>query len=409
MEQKIIFSQTFKQTFKLNQTMINSLDFLKLDNYELSKIISEFLQTNPFVELKNIDKNRQELENNYIENISNPLSLVDELNKQLITVPLPFEKNIMDYLINSLDNHGFLSYNENDYLSSLGIDKKYFYFHLHILQSLEPSGVGAFDIFDSICIQLRKQKKHKSYKLLREYKDYILSYNYQNILKHTPLTKKELDTIYDDIRTCNLYPCSKYTNNNDSYIQPDIEIKIENGKIIIVPINQPTIILNNNLYKLVKESPKMNEYFKSATFLLENLNKRNQSVLFISDKLIQLQKGYFLYNDELVPCNLNDLANLTGYHESTISRTLNNKYYMFNGEIYPLKNLLISKTLSGDSSDAIKKAIVELINMEDKKHPLSDEKLVEELENIGLSCSRRVINKYRKQLNIPSSFKRKSK
>ena len=80
---------------------------------------------------------------------------------------------------------------------------------------------------------------------------------------------------------------------------------------------------------------------------------------------------------------------------------------MFNGEIYPLKNLLISKTLSGDSSDAIKKAIVELINMEDKKHPLSDEKLVEELENIGLSCSRRVINKYRKQLNIPSSFKRK--
>ena len=182
MEQKIIFSQTFKQTFKLNQTMINSLDFLKLDNYELSKIISEFLQTNPFVELKNIDKNRQELENNYIENISNPLSLVDELNKQLITVPLPFEKNIMDYLINSLDNHGFLSYNENDYLSSLGIDKKYFYFHLHILQSLEPSGVGAFDIFDSICIQLRKQKKHTSYKLLREYKDYILSYNYQNIL-----------------------------------------------------------------------------------------------------------------------------------------------------------------------------------------------------------------------------------
>ena len=67
MEQKIIFSQTFKQTFKLNQTMINSLDFLKLDNYELSKIISEFLQTNPFVELKNIDKNRQELENNYID------------------------------------------------------------------------------------------------------------------------------------------------------------------------------------------------------------------------------------------------------------------------------------------------------------------------------------------------------
>ncbi|MFR6470757.1 MAG: hypothetical protein ACLUPE_00430 [Turicibacter sanguinis] len=81
------------------------------------------------------------------------------------------------------------------------------------------------------------------------------------------------------------------------------------------------------------------------------------------------------YDDELYPCTLSQLASETGFHESTISRTLNNKYYSFNGEAYPLKNF-VSQTASGDSSDSIKKAIVELVDDEDKEHPLSDNQIL---------------------------------
>lgn len=77
----------------------------------------------------------------------------------------------------------------------------------------------------------------------------------------------------------------------------------------------------------------------------------------VANELVDLQKSYFLYNDELVSCTLADLAQKCGFHESTISRTLHHKYYRFNNEVYPLKNLLVSKTLSGDSSDSIKRQL----------------------------------------------------
>lgn len=153
----------------------------------------------------------------------------------------------------------------------------------------------------------------------------------------------------------------------------------------------------------------MRDYFKNASFLIENINKRNQSLLLISNALVNIQRGHFLYNDELIPCTLRDLSQLCGYHESTISRTLNNKYYLFNNEVYPLKNLMVSKTNMGDSSDAIKKAITLLIENENKNHPLSDQKLVEELAAMDLYCSRRAVTKYREQLQIASSFKRKNR
>ena len=81
----------------------------------------------------------------------------------------------------------------------------------------------------------------------------------------------------------------------------------------------------------------------------------------------------------MVSCTLADLAQKCGFHESTISRTLHHKYYRFNNEVYPLKNLLVSKTLSGDSSDSIKKAIVLLIHNEDKQKTLNDEAIVSKL------------------------------
>lgn len=406
MKQKFNFNQTLKHSLQLNPSMIHSLDFLKTDNHELSQLINEALQTNPFLETRGSYKQQDDY---FLENISVPLSLSDDLYKQLCAISFSYDKNIMSFLIDSLNHKGFLSYTEKEYLDILKISKKDFYYHLNILQSLEPVGVGAFDMIDSICIQLQSMHKEKTYQLLKKHKNIILSYNYQKIQDITHLSKVEIDQLFDDIRLCNPYPCSQYNNNIDHYMIPDIEIYVEDSQIIVQPINQPDVVVNSNLYNIVKDNEKMKEYFKNASFIVENLTKRNQTLLMIANKLVNIQKGYFLYNDELQPCTLSDLANICSYHESTISRTVNHKYYMFNHDVYPLKNLLVSKTNSGDSSDAIKKAIIDIIHHENKEKPLSDEGIVEQLEKLDLYCSRRVISKYRKQLNIPSSSKRKRK
>lgn len=170
MKQKFNYNQTLKQTFQLNQTMINSLDFLKIDNNELAKLINDALQTNPFLETHSF-YNQQD--DNILENISVPSSLSDDLYKQLLTISFSYDKHIMSFLIDSLNNRGFLSYSEDEYLDALNISKKDFYYHLHILQSLEPIGVGAFDIIDSICIQLKHIHKDKTYHLLKKHKNII--------------------------------------------------------------------------------------------------------------------------------------------------------------------------------------------------------------------------------------------
>lgn len=404
MKQKMQYIQTLKQTLKLNQKLLKSLDFLTDNIDDINKVVQQVLETNPFLELKS-PKNYDTQQ--FIESISNKRSLKDDLYLQLSACTRPYNEDLMDYLIESLDDSGFLSYPIDQYLTDLDIDREMLDAHLDILRSFDPNGVGAADAIDSIIIQLKNNNKTKSYTLFRDYQDVILTQNYSLIKQKTGLKKEEIDHLFYEIRSCNPFPCNMYNSSQDDYISPDILIEVEDSNIMITPINQPELIVNDLLYEKVKNDENMKSYFNDAHFLIENLTKRNQTVLFVANALVDIQSGYFLYDDELYPCTLSQLASETGFHESTISRTLNNKYYSFNGEVYPLKQLLVSQTASGDSSDSIKKAIVELVDSEDKEHPLSDNQILKKLEELELHCSRRVIVKYRQQLNIPSSTKRK--
>lgn len=398
------YIQTLKQTLKLNQKLLKSLDFLTDNIDDINKVVQQVLETNPFLELKS-PKNYDTQQ--FIESISNKRSLKDDLYLQLSACTRPYNEDLMDYLIESLDDSGFLSYPIDQYLTDLDIDRELLDAHLDILRSFEPNGVGAADAIDSILIQLKNNNKTKSYTLFRDYQDVILTQNYSLIKQKTGLKKEGIDHLFYEIRSCNPFPCNMYSSSQNDYTSPDILIEVEDSNIMITPINQPELIVNDLLYEKVKNDENMKSYFNDAHFLIENLTKRNQTVLFVANALVDIQSGYFLYDDELYPCTLSQLASETGFHESTISRTLNNKYYSFNGEVYPLKQLLVSQTASGDSSDSIKKAIVELVDSEDKEHPLSDNQILKKLEELELHCSRRVIVKYRQQLNIPSSTKRK--
>lgn len=406
MNQKLSLKQTYTQTFQLNQKMIHSLDFLNLNSEDIQTLIDDALQTNPFLESR---KTYDSSHSSYIESISNQPTLQEDLYHQLYACSTHYDSYIMSYLIESLNDRGFLSYNYDVYLKELHIDEQIFFENLKLLQSFEPAGVGASDAIDSICIQLKRKGKEKASLLMKKYKDIILTQNYHQIKQTAHLSQKEIDILFEDIKQCQPFPCQNYSTQNDIFILPDIDIIVENDNVQIIPINQPDIMLNDHLYQNVKDNKDMKKFFNEAHFILENLTKRNKTVLMVANKLVDLQKSYFLYNDELVSCTLTDLAQECGYHESTISRTLHNKYYRFNNEVYPLKNLLVSKTLNGDSSDSIKKAIVLLIHNEDKQKPLTDEAIVSKLEELDLYCSRRVIVKYRQQLNIPSSSKRKIK
>mgnify|MGYP000121626768 CR=1 FL=1 len=343
MKQKMQYIQTLKQTLKLNQKLLKSLDFLTDNIDDINKAIQDILETNPFLELKS-SKNYDNQQ--FIESISNKRSLKDDLYYQLYAYTHPYNEDVMTYLIESLDDSGFLSYNLDQYMSDLHIDQDMLDAHLDILRSFEPNGVGASDAIDSILIQLKNNNKTKTYTLFRDYQDVILTQNYSLIKQTTGLNKEEIDHLFCEIRSCNPFPCNMYNTFHDDYVSPDILIEVENSDITITPINQPALMVNDTLYEKVKNDENMKAYFNEAHFLMENMTKRNQTVLIVANALVNIQSGYFLYDDELYPCTLSQLASETGFHESTISRTLNNKYYSFNGEAYPLKKLLVSQMIA---------------------------------------------------------------
>ena len=210
----------------------------------------------------------------------------------------------------------------------------------------------------------------------------------------------------NQIKTCMPYPCQEYQFDTQKIIIPDFSVLIEDEKITLIPKDYGQIQIYNNYSKDICNNPHLIKYFNEAHIFIDHINKRNKTLLFLANLVVDLQKSYFLYNDELETCTLQMIAEKSGFHESTVSRTLSNKYFEFQNEIYPVKSLFTSHTKKGTSKDLIIKFIKSSINNEPSSHPLTDTQISNELELLGFYVSRRAVTKYRKSLCIPNSKKR---
>ncbi len=402
MKTSIHLKQTLKQTFLLNKSMSTHLSILNMNRNELSNFLYEITQRNPFLEYTP-SKDLGTFINN---GIGTKRNLKEELYFQLHVCEKNYSKKICTYIIESLNDHGFFDVEIEVATKDCKCDQKTFLKNLHVIQSFEPFGVAAKNSTDSIIIQLKLKNETLSASLLEKYSDEIIRSDFSSIEKKLNISYNDILSCLEKIRSCSPFPCSEYSTESISTIIPDFEILVEYNDIKIEPKEIGEICLSHD--SIGKEAnEEVKKYFNEAKFYLDSINKRNQTLLLISNELVKIQKGYFLYNDELNPCTLQELANLTGFSKSTVSRTISTKYYTFNGQIHSLKNLLVSKTMSGTSKDSVLKGIVYLIGNEDHENPLTDEQLVKELESLEIFVARRTISKYRKIQNINNSKQRK--
>lgn len=379
----------------------NHLEILSQNRQSLSNLLNEVCQSNPFLEYTP----SQDLQT-YLENgISNKPSLKDELYLQLHTLNTKYNETIANYIIESLDVNGFFDYQITDVLSDLKCNEKEFKNTLTCIQNLEPIGVAAKDSLDSIQIQLLHKNHKLAYSILKNYPSFLETKDYASIASSLNIEYDKVIQELSHIQQCTPFPCSEYENESqNSYILPEFSLIVEESDIKIVPKEMGNITLKNNDIKVTKE---LRKYLNEAKFYIDSLNRRNKTLLLLANILIQHQKNYFLFQDDLKECTLKQIANESGYSISTVSRTLNGKYYEFNHQIYPIKDLFVSKTYGGSSKDSIQKTIQLLVDNEDKSKPLLDEQIVEELSNMELYASRRTVSKYRKELHIPNSKQRK--
>ena len=401
MKQDLIYTHTYKQTFHMTTGLKSHLEILSKDRQTLSDLLYTVSQNNPFLEYTPSQDIQQYLE----AGISDKPSLKNELYLQLHTTKQKHNETIADYIIESLDSHGFFNYDLDIVLNDLKCTKEEFIDTLNLIQTFEPLGVAAKNSVDSLMIQLKEKEYIIAYTILKDYSKELEEKDFYTISESLDIP---YESVFDELahmQECNPFPCSEYaTESTTNLALPEFTIEIIEDQLKIIPKEMGNLSLHCEEVKLSNEAKK---YLNEAKFYIDSLNRRNKTILLLANLLITHQKNYFLFQDDLRECTLKEIAQESGYSISTVSRTLSDKYYEFNNQIYPVKDLFVSKTHNGSSKDSIQKAIQLLIMVEDKENPLQDEQIVKELEDMELYASRRTISKYRKELNIPNSKQRK--
>lgn len=397
MHQKMIQKQTQTQQLSLSQQ--RSLEVLRMSEAQLQEAIKELCEQNPFIEYHQSKDLNEWIE----EGFAAPVSWKEDLYRQLNTNEETFDPTICSFIIETLNEKGMFMDSEEESIAYLNCSEDRWKGSLKQVQSLDPAGIAARNQSECIILQLDRKKETFASHLLKKYGKEKEPLSWKEIARKEGVNQKRIEEALDSIRSCSLYPNLQEASEKEEILIPDFTIRVEDEEVYIEPIQQGQL----QILAVPKENKNLRSYFQEAHFFVDAMNKRNRTLLILANEIISIQKNHFLFHDELEPCTLQDIAQKSGFHESTVSRTLSNKYYQFEGNIYPIKGLFVSKTKGGTSQDSILKAIQTLIEQEDPHKPFSDQQLCDQLEELGLYVSRRAINKYRKILGIESASKRR--
>ncbi len=356
------------------------------------------------------------------ENLARSGTLQDYLFAQIGEMDLsPEEKELAGRIIGNIDDRGYLHGTieelaaDNEQPSEMVEDM------IDVVQHLEPAGVGARDLKECLHIQLRAGRlKNGIVELIVEHHlSELETRNFQAIAKAMKLPLEAVIENVQIIAELEPVPGRQFGGLDAQYVVPDVYVFKVAGEWVVTLNDEglPHLRVSRMYEKMANKMNGQNkeylsEKLKSAQWLIKSIQQRQRTILRVTEKLVERQKEFFEHGYEhLKPMVLRDIADDIGMHESTISRVTSNKYVHTPQGIFELKYFFNSSVsmAGGDSlaSVSVKKIIAEMIGKEDPKHPLADQKIVELLEDRGIQLARRTVAKYREQLNILPSSKRK--
>ena len=329
-------------------------------------------------------------------------SLVDMIHQQLLTMSIgEKEKEIVEKLAGALDSRGYLEIPVKKLAKYIPCSVQELRSALEILKSLEPAGIGATDLKECLILQLRRQK------------DSRLAVTYADLATDT--VKDAVKDAFARIRTLNPKPGSIFGEGTTVlYVIPDIIVSEEHGEYTAA-LNEAVyrkLRLNESYVKLKdSEESEVREYIiqkqAQAGWLKTCIEQRSHTLQRIADILIDFQRTFLETGKDMKPLRQKDVAQIMEVHESTVSRAVKGKYLQCGRGVYALSDFM-PKGMEEVSSDSVKQMLKKIIQNEDKKKPLSDQKLVKKLEEEGVQISRRTVAKYRMQMEIPDASGRKA-
>ena len=393
--------------------------------------------------------NRSADDTTYQREQSNGQDLSDYLLEQLHTLNLsPLERQIGEYLIGNVDSNGYIRREVeslvDDFAASQGVvvEDDDINQALDIIQSLEPVGVGAFDLQECLSIQLAAKRREANHPkevvklaidIVDRNFDMLARKQYDAIMRKFNVNRDLLEEAMTLIKHLNPNPGASFGCGADTISQtitPDFVVENVSGNIFVTLNNGniPELRISDDFNQMVRDysgntknqTQKQKEALQfarqkidSARWFIESIQQRNNTLLQTMQTIVDFQELYFRTGDErnLRPMRLKDVADKVGFDISTISRVSNSKYVETEWGVIPLKFFFSESmtTTEGEeiSSKEIKTIIKETINNEDKTSPITDDTLTEILNQKGYKIARRTVAKYREQLNIPVARLRK--
>ncbi|UYZ21508.1 RNA polymerase factor sigma-54 [Mesobacillus jeotgali] len=435
-----------KQTLKLamTQELTQAIALLQYSAQELAAFLEAKSMENPLmqVDFKNISnfdasmdstrKTRKKTferdQKNLIEQIGGGATdtLEDYLLSQLnLLKASPEEKLILHELIENIDENGYLNLEKENLIKMFSVEEELVDSAFFKLQSLDPAGIAAKDLQECLLLQIMRQKRTPENELaLTIIRDHFLLFaekKWKALAKMLGVETRDIQKVHDEIQKLNPRPGAAFQREKLAYIVPDVVVKQEGSELSVSVFDKliPKVSFNDGYFRQLSAhgDPEVNKFLQEKQgdyqWIRRSLEQRKETLLKVSMKIIEKQHDFFLKGPaHLKPMTMREVADELEIHESTVSRTVREKYMQTPAGTYELKSFFTSAiaTTENDqaSSQNVKAAIEQYIKEEDKKKPISDQKLVEMLEeNEGMVVSRRTVAKYRDQLGIPSSSKRK--
>lgn len=446
-----------KQAPVLSPQMIQSGKILQMGSLELLEYVTEAIQENPVLEFpedqgrdREFEQMRKRLEwlessnpqeryyrrldrelaSDSLANYQSPEmqeeSLYSFLLDQLSALKLPpVLMKAARGIVESLNGSGYLDEPLEGLGKELRLPVRCMEEGLKIVQSLEPAGIGAGCLEECLCLQLERQGEDVALakRIVCGHLDALSKNRYTQIARDLSADGQEVREACDLIRSLNPKPGSGFADRRSlSYITPDLLVDVLPDRLELQANDRyfPAIQISPYYKRLMLDTQDedvkayLTEKVQQAKWVVKSIQQRRSTLIRCAECILRLQEPFFRRGaGHLVPMRLSDVAGMLDIHESTVSRAVRNKYIQCSHGIFPM-SYFFSRSLGGEngeegevSSDTARAMLKRLIREEDRKKPLSDQRISEKMAELGCPLSRRTVAKYRDELGIPAAAVRK--
>ncbi|WKA59180.1 RNA polymerase factor sigma-54 [Planococcus shenhongbingii] len=418
-------------TYKLRQ----AIELLQYSTYDLYQYLMEQEMENPLIELKeqkSSDLYEGTLNRSSITRSTSASAIEMKQSKEvcmrdkLMQQAEIFYRDVQDlkvieYIIYNIDDNGYLNFAGNEQELSAVFNENEISRGIQLLQAVGPAGIGARNLKECLLLQVNDEFPDKELIecLIENFLELLANKKWEDIAARMGIPLGKVKEIHELMLTLNPRPCSFISDFSIQYVNPDIIVK-PNGAGLSFYLNDgylPEIHFNDQYSTLLNQNDETAKYlqekYKSYQWLVSSLEKRSETINKIMQVLIKKQQRFFAEGlIALAPLTLKDVAEEIEMHESTVCRVTMNKFIQTPKGTFELRALFTSKLETSDGNSIaqtkVKMLLKSLIEGENKCQPLSDQKITDYFnEEKGIRVSRRTISKYREELNIPSSSRRK--